>query len=87
LLVASKQFYDLGTTMEQIPQEQFFEQSVRDDDSFGRSGPPRLEYELRTKKLRIAFFWSMILLDSMGLPIVLYFVLWKGTPLSHSTGE
>jgi hypothetical protein len=49
--------------------------------------PPRLEYDLRSKKLRIGFFWSMVLLDSMVIPIVLYFALWKGSGLDHSTGE
>ena len=54
--------------------------------SFG-SEPPSLQYDLRAKRFRIAFFWSMVLLDSMAIPIILYFVLWKGSGLDHDTGE
>ncbi|KAF8851765.1 hypothetical protein BDZ45DRAFT_601020, partial [Acephala macrosclerotiorum] len=46
---------------------------------------PELQYELHTKKLRIVFFWVRVLLDSMIIPIVLYFVLWKESGLDHNT--
>lgn len=40
--------------------------------------PPSLNYTLRTRKLSIAFFWSLIIFDSVALPIGLYFGLWYG---------
>ncbi|KAH8905700.1 hypothetical protein BR93DRAFT_697316 [Coniochaeta sp. PMI_546] len=40
--------------------------------------PPSLNYTLRTRKLSIAIFWSLILFDSVVLPIALYFALWYG---------
>lgn len=40
--------------------------------------PPSLNYTLRTRKLSIAFFWSLILFDSVAIPIGLYFGLWYG---------
>lgn len=46
------------------------------------TGPPPLNYTLRTRKLSIAFFWSLILFDSIAVPIGLYFGLWYGTSLS-----
>lgn len=38
--------------------------------------PPSLNYTLRDKKLRIAIFWSFIVLDCAIMPIGLYFILW-----------
>ncbi|KAL2068447.1 hypothetical protein VTL71DRAFT_16545 [Oculimacula yallundae] len=46
---------------------------------------PSLKYDLRKRKVRILIFWSMVLLDSMIIPIVLYFLLWKGSGLDHDT--
>lgn len=46
------------------------------------NAPPPLNYTLRTRKLSIAFFWSLILFDSIAVPIGLYFGLWYGTNLS-----
>lgn len=40
--------------------------------------PPSLDYTLHTRKLSIAFFWSLIVFDSVALPIGLYFGLWYG---------
>lgn len=37
---------------------------------------PRLNYSLRERKWRIILFWSFILLDSLIMPIGLYFSLW-----------
>ena len=48
---------------------------------------PRLEYSLRTRKLRIGIFWGLIFVDSVALPVLLYFVLWYGTDLDHNTGK
>lgn len=49
------------------------------------SGPPSLEYTLRTRVRSIIFFWSMILVDSVLAPIALYFGLWYDTNLSPNT--
>jgi hypothetical protein len=40
--------------------------------------PPSLNYTLRTRKLSIAIFWSLVIFDSVALPIALYFALWYG---------
>lgn len=44
--------------------------------------PPPLNYTLRTRKMSIFIFWSLILIDSIAMPIALYFGLWYGTSLS-----
>lgn len=38
--------------------------------------PPTLNYTLRDRKLRIAFFWCFILFDCAIVPTGLYFILW-----------
>lgn len=48
--------------------------------------PPPLNYTLRTRKKGIAIFWTLILLDTVAMPIALYFGLWYGTNLSHNAG-
>ncbi|KAF2179587.1 hypothetical protein K469DRAFT_798687 [Zopfia rhizophila CBS 207.26] len=48
------------------------------------SSPPSLEYSLCERKLRIGIFWVLVFVDSVALPVLLYFVLWYGTDLSHS---
>ncbi|KXH30153.1 hypothetical protein CSIM01_00867 [Colletotrichum simmondsii] len=40
--------------------------------------PPPLNYTLRTRKTAIALFWTLILFDSIAMPIALYFGLWYG---------
>lgn len=55
--------------------------------------PPTLNYTLRDKKLRIAFFWCFILFDCAIVPTGLYFILWydagpgsrESDPLSANT--
>lgn len=44
--------------------------------------PPPLNYSLWDRRWFIAFFWSMILIDCIAAPIVLYFCLWYLTDLS-----
>ena len=44
--------------------------------------PPPLNYSLWDRRWFIAFFWSMILVDCIAAPIVLYFCLWYLTDLS-----
>lgn len=48
--------------------------------------PPDLNYSLRTRKKWIAVFWSLVIIDCVFVPIVLYFGLWYGTSLSHNAG-
>lgn len=38
--------------------------------------PPSLNYDLRTKKKALWFFWSVVIFDSVIMPIGLYFGLW-----------
>jgi hypothetical protein len=40
------------------------------------SSPPLLHYSLHTRKVTITIFWSLVLIDSVILPIALYFTLW-----------
>lgn len=40
--------------------------------------PPPLGYTLRTRKIAILFFWTVIVFDSVAMPIALYFGLWYG---------
>jgi hypothetical protein len=48
------------------------------------SALPDLNYTLHTRKLHIFIFWTLILLDTLVLPITLYFALFFGTSLSHN---
>lgn len=50
-------------------------------------GPPSLGYSLREPKRRrnIAIFWSMVVVDSVAMPLALYFALWYHTDLSPNT--
>ena len=47
--------------------------------------PPSLNYSLWPRKWSIVYFWSLILIDSIAMPIVLYFCLWYLTDLSPNT--
>lgn len=47
--------------------------------------PPPLDYDLRSRKRSIAIFWTLILIDSIAMPLGLYFGLWYGTNLSPNT--
>ena len=38
--------------------------------------PPALGYDLRTKKRKLALFWTFVIIDSVLMPIGLYFGLW-----------
>ncbi|OJD32767.1 uncharacterized protein BKCO1_3600027 [Diplodia corticola] len=53
-----------------------------DDPDFAH--PPTLNYTLRSRKKSIFWFWSLIILDCVCMPIALYFGLWYGTSLSHN---
>jgi hypothetical protein len=46
--------------------------------------PPPLNYSLRTRKKPLLIFWTLIFLDCVCMPIVLYFTLWYATSLSHN---
>lgn len=49
--------------------------------------PPRLGYTLRTRKMAIFLFWSIILFDSVVMPIALYFGLWYGVGPGNPDNE
>lgn len=48
-------------------------------------GPPSLEYSLNGRWFWIIFFWQLVIIDSVVMPIALYFGLWYGTNLSPNT--
>ena len=49
--------------------------------------PPPLNYTLQTRRKSIAIFWTLIFLDCICMPIILYFALWYATGLSHNAGK
>lgn len=51
-------------------------QVTYDDPDFRR--PPPLKYSLRTRKKAIFWFWTLIILDCIFMPIGLYFGMWYG---------
>ncbi len=51
-------------------------QVTYDDPDFRR--PPPLKYSLRVRKKAIFWFWTLIILDCIFLPIGLYFGMWYG---------
>lgn len=40
--------------------------------------PPPLNYSLKGRKRWIAFFWTLIVFDSVAIPLAVYFGLWYG---------
>ena len=51
-------------------------QITYDDPDFRR--PPPLKYSLRPRKKAIFWFWTLIILDCIFMPIGLYFGMWYG---------
>ena len=47
---------------------------------------PSLEYDLASKKWRILIFWTLVIMDSFAIPIILYFVLNYSTTLDKKQG-
>ncbi|KAF2725595.1 hypothetical protein K431DRAFT_317569 [Polychaeton citri CBS 116435] len=60
--------------------------ALQSSDSAFEPEPPPLGYTLRTRKLAITFFWSLIVFDSIVMPIALYFGLWYGVGPGASEG-
>lgn len=60
-------------------------ETMQSSDPAFEPEPPPLNYTLWTRKLSIFIFWSFILIDSIAMPIVLYFCLWYDTDLSPNT--
>ncbi|KAK5107447.1 hypothetical protein LTR62_001245 [Meristemomyces frigidus] len=54
---------------------------LRSDPAF-EPEPPPLNYNMHSRKIYIIFFWSLIVVDCVFMPIGLYFGLWYGTNLS-----
>ena len=50
--------------------------------SFGAAqsatSPPSLNYTLKGRKRWIFIFWTLIIIDSIGIPLAVYFGLWYG---------
>jgi hypothetical protein len=57
-------------------------QVVIEDPSFEH--PPPLNYTLRTRYKSLWWFWFLIFVDCVCVPIILYFTLWNLTSLSHN---
>lgn len=58
-----------------------FTDQMPDSNSF-----PSLEYDLASKKWRILIFWTLVIMDSFAIPIILYFVLNYSTTLNKKQG-
>jgi hypothetical protein len=48
--------------------------------------PPPLNYSLRPRLRAISIFWTLVFIDCVCVPIVLYFTLWYLTKLSPNAG-
>jgi len=46
--------------------------------------PPPLNYSLRPRIKSLVIFWTLVFLDCVCMPLILYFVLWYKTGLSHN---
>ena len=71
-----------GAPSDQVPASV---ETMQSSDPAFEPEPPPLNYSLRSRKWSIVFFWSLILIDSIAMPIVLYFCLWYLTDLSPNT--
>lgn len=60
-------------------------ETLQSSDPAFEPEPPPLNYTLYTRKMSITIFWSLVLIDSIAMPIVLYFCLWYLTDLSPNT--
>lgn len=69
-----------ATHFNRSPRSSHFSDHKPDDDL------PSLEYDLTSKVWRIAIFWTLVILDSFAIPIILYFVLNYSTTLSKKQG-
>ncbi|ORY70896.1 uncharacterized protein BCR38DRAFT_453594 [Pseudomassariella vexata] len=49
--------------------------------------PPSLNYTLRTRKMAIFLFWTIIVFDSVAMPVALYFGLWYGVGPGNPNNE
>jgi hypothetical protein len=54
------------------------------DPSFAE--PPPLNYSLRPRIRAISIFWTLVFIDCVCVPIILYFTLWYLTKLSPNAG-
>jgi hypothetical protein len=54
------------------------------DPSFAE--PPTLNYSLYPRIRYILFFWTLVFIDVICVPLVLYFTLWYKTNLSPNAG-
>ena len=64
------------------PNDPHTEEPTLDQLSEDMSRPPPLNYTLRTRKTAIAVFWTLIVIDSIGVPLILYYALDRKTSLS-----
>jgi hypothetical protein len=48
--------------------------------------PPPLNYSLRPRLRAIGIFWTLVFIDCVCVPIILYFTLWYLTKLSPNAG-
>ncbi|KAK4561208.1 hypothetical protein LTR86_005163 [Recurvomyces mirabilis] len=81
--VEERQQAELGETHSGEPSEPVAPtlEELQSDAAF-EPEPPALNYNMRSRKLYIIFFWSLIVVDCVFMPIGLYFGLWYGTNLS-----
>ena len=73
---------DQGTRQDTQATEAPSVDTLQSSDPAFQPEPPPLNYTLRTRKWSIFIFWSLILIDSIAMPIGLYFGLHYGTSLS-----
>jgi hypothetical protein len=75
------------TKEEQAPSDQVppSVETMQSTDPAFEPEPPSLNYTLKGRYMAIFIFWSFVIIDSVAMPIVLYFCLWYLTDLSPNT--
>ena len=65
------------------------DRSILEALSVSKSGanPPPLPMSLRERKRRIALAWTLIVLDSSILPLIVFYGLWYGSSLTPSISK
>ena len=57
-------------------------ETLQSSDPAFEPEPPPLHYSLAPRKWSIIYFWGLIVIDCICMPIGLYFGLWYGTSLT-----
>jgi hypothetical protein len=76
----------LAQIAETYPSARFPATQIQYDD-LEFTSPPPLNYSLKPRFRHIAIFWTLVAIDCIAVPLVLYFVLHYHTNLSPNAGR